>query len=97
MSENVSSEQLRALLLCNKFSPKYLEPAQLPWLMGSAFVIMALMSFGIGANDAANSVQLTRSSRPFLTWRFNTLNEYMLAQSVAMRDNDVVVCCRLGY
>lgn len=50
-----SSSERMLLLQCPLFSTKYVEPDKLSWLMGSAFVIMALMSFGIGANDAANS------------------------------------------
>ena len=44
-----------AVRQCAQYNNTLTPPAQLHWLLGVAFATMALMSFGIGANDAANS------------------------------------------
>lgn len=43
------------LIQCAPYNEAYTRPDQLKWVMLAAFVTMALMGFGIGANDAANS------------------------------------------
>jgi hypothetical protein len=45
----------KLLLQCAQYNGMYTPPEQLHWLLVIAFATMALMSFGIGANDAANS------------------------------------------
>jgi hypothetical protein len=40
---------------CIFYSREFLHPQAVPWVPRSSFAVMALMSFGIGANDAANS------------------------------------------
>lgn len=44
-----------SLLQCAPYASPAQPPDQLKWLAGLAMATMALMSFGIGANDAANS------------------------------------------
>jgi solute carrier family 20 (sodium-dependent phosphate transporter) len=44
-----------SLIQCAPYNEVYTHPDQLKWVMVASFVTMALMSFGIGANDAANS------------------------------------------
>ena len=46
---------LPADLTCSVYNGKFVDPGQQTWLLTVAFSTMALMSFGIGANDAANS------------------------------------------
>jgi len=40
---------------CSPYNGKYKEPSQLSWVMALAAIFGALMAFGIGSNDAANS------------------------------------------
>ncbi|XRB18001.1 phosphate transporter [Pseudoscourfieldia marina] len=40
---------------CAPYNDVYVPPRKLDWLLGMAAVVGALMSFGIGSNDAANS------------------------------------------
>lgn len=42
-------------LTCSAYNGKFVDPGQQTWLLTAAFSTMAFMSFGIGANDAANS------------------------------------------
>lgn len=45
----------RAALQCAQYAGDYTDPSKLQWLFAVALPTMALMAFGIGANDAANS------------------------------------------
>lgn len=40
---------------CAFYDEGYQEPRQLRWVLAAAFLTMALMAFGMGANDAANA------------------------------------------
>ena len=51
----LSTTSGRSLLQCANYNNELTPPGELGWLAWSAFATMALMSFGIGANDAANS------------------------------------------
>lgn len=44
-----------AVRQCAQYNAALTMPHQLHWLLAVAFATMALMAFGIGANDAANS------------------------------------------
>lgn len=48
-------EHGHAALTCSAYNGGFTDPRKQTWLMVAAFATMALMSFGIGANDAANS------------------------------------------
>ena len=50
-----TSTAARFLLQCAPYASALQPPDELKWLAGLAMATMALMSFGIGANDAANS------------------------------------------
>mmetsp|Transcript_9897 Transcript_9897/g.19456 ORF Transcript_9897/g.19456 Transcript_9897/m.19456 type:complete len:556 (+) Transcript_9897:213-1880(+) len=41
--------------VCARYDQEYLQPDKMLWLLILAGIFMALMAFGIGANDAANS------------------------------------------